>query len=170
MSPPQSADLETRVARLEAIEAIKALKARYWYCCDSKDVEGVRDCFLEGPVEIHYDGPVGLVTHRDGLYEVFKDVACQTHIVEMHHGGPPNIKVHGPHDASGRWGLVYHLINTEARTISIVGGYYDDEYKRVDGEWLISRARFKVSSAVTYGWKDAAIRLLHSGASLPDMK
>jgi hypothetical protein len=45
-------DLDSRIARLEAIEAIKALKARYWYCCDSKDVEGVRDCFLDGPVEI----------------------------------------------------------------------------------------------------------------------
>jgi hypothetical protein len=96
-----------------------------------------------------------------------KDVACQTQIVEMHHGGPPNIEVRGPDDASARWGLVYHLMNTEARTVSVVGGYYDDEYKRVDGQWWISKARFKVCSAVTYGWKDAAIRLLHAGAALP---
>ena len=36
--------LEARMSRLEAIEAIKNLKARYWYCCDHKDVEGVRSC------------------------------------------------------------------------------------------------------------------------------
>ena len=108
MSQTPSGALEARIARLEAIEAIKSLKARYWYCCDSKDVEGVRDCFLEGPIEIHYDGPVELVNHRDRLHEVFKNVACQTHIVEMHHGGPPRIEIHGPNDASGRWGLVYH--------------------------------------------------------------
>jgi hypothetical protein len=167
MSPTPSSDLEARIARLEAIEAIKNLKARYWYCCDQKDVEGVRDCFAEGPVEIHYDGPVGLVRHRDGLYEVFKDLACQSHIVEMHHGGPPRIEVHSSDEASARWGLVYHLLNTEARTISVVGGYYDDEYMRVAGEWLISKARFEVCSAVTYGWKDAALRLLYSGATLP---
>jgi len=170
MSPTQSHGLEARIARLEAIEAIKNLKARYWHCCDHKDVEGVRDCFLEGPVEIHYDGPVGLVRHRDDLYQVFKDVACQTHIIEMHHGGPPRIEVHSLGEASARWGLVYHLMNTEARTISVVGGYYDDEYRRVDGEWLISKARFKVCSAVTYGWKDAAVRLLHAGMSLPAAK
>ena len=82
----------------------------------------MRDCFLDGPVEIHYDGPVGVVSHRDGLYQVFKDVACQTHIVEMHHGGPPNIEVHGPDSASARWGLVYHLMNTEVQTLSVVGG------------------------------------------------
>jgi hypothetical protein len=161
-------NLEDRIVRLEAIEAIKALKARYWYCCDRKDVEGVRDCFLEGPVEIHYDGPVGLVRHRDGLYEIFKEVACQAHIVEMHHGGPPHLEVHGPDDAGGRWGLVYHLMNMEAQTVSVVGGYYDDEYKRVDGKWWISKTRFRVCSAVTYGWKDKGFRLLHAGASLPE--
>lgn len=165
-----SDDLEIRIARLEAIEAIKALKARYWHCCDTKDVEGVRDCFLDGPVEIHYDGPVGLVNHRDELYQVFKDVACQTQIVEMHHGGPPNIEVQGPDRASGRWGLVYHLMNTDLRTVSVVGGYYDDEYTRVDGKWWISKARFEVCSAVTYGWKDAGLRMLHAAAFLPEAK
>ncbi len=167
MSQTLSVDLEARIARLEAIEAIKALKARYWHCCDRKDVEGVRDCFLEGVVEIHYEGPVGLVSHRDELYQVFKDVACQTHIVEMHHGGPPRIEIHRPNEASGRWGLVYHLMDTKLQTISVVGGYYDDQYERVDGKWLISKTRFEVCSAVTYGWKDTAVRLLHSGASLP---
>ncbi len=162
-----SDELELRVARLEAIEDIKALKARYWYACDSKDVDGVRDCFLEGPVEIHYDGPVGMVNHRDGLYQVFKDIGCQTHIVEMHHGGPPNIEMLGPDDARARWGLVYHLMNTETQTASVVGGYYDDEYKRVVGKWWISKARFEVCSAVTHGWKDAKVRLLHAGSSLP---
>jgi hypothetical protein len=58
-------------------------------------------------------------------------------------------------------------MNTEAQTVSIVGGYYEDEYTRVDGQWWISKARFKVCSAVTYGWKDAALRLLYAGASLP---
>ncbi|MEM8607667.1 MAG: nuclear transport factor 2 family protein [Myxococcota bacterium] len=167
MSPSSPSDLEARIERLESIEAIKALKARYWHCCDQKDVEGVRDCFADGPVEIHYDGPVGLVHHRDGLYEVFKNVACQSHIVEMHHGGPPSIDVHDRDRASARWGLVYHLMNTEAETTSVVGGYYHDEYKRIDGRWRITKARFEVCSAVTYGWKGGGVRLLHASASLP---
>lgn len=168
MNSPQLGVLEARVSRLEAIEAIKNLKARYWHCCDHKDVEGVRDCFVEGPIEIHYDGPVGLVHHRDGLSQVFKDVAFNLHIVEMHHGGPPQIEVRLPDEAIARWQLVYHLMNTEARTISVVGGYYDDEYRRVQDEWLISKARFTVCSAVTYGWKDAVVRVLHAGAKLPE--
>ena len=117
-------------------------------------------------MEIHYDGPVGLVNHRDGLYEVFKNVACQTHITEMHHGGPPSIEVTGADEATGRWGLVYHLTNAESQTISVVGGYYHDEYSRIDGQWRISKTRFKVCNAATYGWKDG-LRVLHTGATLP---
>ena len=162
-------DLQAPIARLEALEAIKALNARYWYACDQKDVEAVRDCFLDGPVEIHYDGPVGLVHHRDGLYEVFKDIACQSQIVEMHHGGPPNIEVTSSDAASARWGLVYHLMNTELQTVSVVGGYYDDEYRYLEGRWWISKARFEVCSAVTYGFKDAALRMLHASATLPNV-
>lgn len=167
MSPANPSTLEARVERLEAIEAIKALKARYWYCCDQKDVEGVRDCFAEGEVEIHYDGPVGLVHHRDRLYDVFKGIACQDHIVEMHHGGSAEIEVHASDSASARWGLVYHLMDTKTQTTSVVGGYYHDEYQRVEGRWRITKARFEVCSAVTSGWKDGPLRLLHAGASLP---
>ncbi|MGD8318067.1 MAG: nuclear transport factor 2 family protein [Myxococcales bacterium] len=164
--PPD--DIEARICRLEAIEAIKSLKARYWDRCDHKDVEGVRSCFVDGPVEIHYDGPVGLVHHRDALYQVFEDVACNAQIVEMHHGGPPRIEVCLPDSANARWQLVYHLMNTDARTMSVVGGYYDDEYRCIEGEWLISKTRFTVCSAVTYGWKDAVARVLHAGSQLPE--
>ena len=100
--------------------------------------------------------------------EVFEDVACQSHIVEMHHGGPPEIEVTGEDSARARWALVYHLMNTETQTVSVCGGYYDDEYRRVDGRWWITKARFRVCSAVTYGYKKAALRMLHAAQSLPE--
>ena len=70
--------------------------------------------------------------------------------------------------ARGRWGLVYHLMNRETKTVSVCGGYYDDEYRRVDGQWWITKARFEVCSAVTYGYKDASLRMLHGSAHLPE--
>ncbi|MEZ4287149.1 MAG: nuclear transport factor 2 family protein [Polyangiales bacterium] len=161
-------DVEARLARLEAIEDIKKLKARYWYYCDHKDVENVRACFAPGEVEIHYDGPVGLVHHRDGLYEVFKNVALAHEIVELHHGGPPVIEMRSLDTATGMWSLSYRLMNTEHRTMSIVGGYYRDEYSRIDGEWKISKTRFRVVSAVTFGWKSNEMKMLYFGATLPD--
>ena len=106
MSDTSTEALARRIARLEAIEDIKKLKARYWYSCDQKDVEAVRDCFAEGEVLIDYDGPVGKVNHRDQLYEVFANVGCQPNIVEIHHGGPPQIELSEDGEtATAIWGL-----------------------------------------------------------------
>ncbi|MBK6809237.1 MAG: nuclear transport factor 2 family protein [Sandaracinaceae bacterium] len=112
-----------RIERLEDIEAIKKLKAHYWYSCDQKNVEAVRDCFAEGEVLIDYDGPVGLVRHRDALYAVFEKVGCQPNIVEIHHGGPPQIELRDNGRATGIWGLTYHLLDTTAQVLNIIGGY-----------------------------------------------
>ncbi len=164
------ASLEDRIARLEAIEAIKQLKAQYWHACDQKDVEQVRECFVDGPAEIHYDGPVGRVEHRDGLYEVFKDVACRTNIVEIHHGAAPQIDVIDAQHAKGVWALVYHLMDTDENTRSVVGGYYHDEYRFADGAWKISRSRFKVVSVVSQKWRDDRLKVVLAGHQLPEQE
>lgn len=163
----QPDDLERRIARLEAIEAIKQLKARYWNACDRKDVEAVRACFADGAITIDYDGPAGVLAHRDGLRDVFRDVATKPEIVEIHHGGAPIVEMIDEDHARGTWSLVYHLMDTGKGTVNHVGGYYEDEYVRRDGEWSIAKARFRVCSAYVTRWKDGAIRLLHAGNRLP---
>ena len=50
--------LAKRLDRLEAIEAIQTLKARYLSACDSKSVDIIRDCFIDGEILIDY-GAVG---------------------------------------------------------------------------------------------------------------
>lgn len=165
MTKPLS--LEARLGRLEAIEEIKQLKARYWYACDHKDVEGVRLCFQDGPVEIDYAGSTGKVHHRDALYAVFEKVALLPEIVELHHGGPPRITLIDDDHARGVWSLFYHLMDTKRGTVNHVGGYYHDEYTRVDGEFLISKTRFEVVSCASYRSKDGAMRVLFAGGDLP---
>jgi hypothetical protein len=162
--------IEDRVRNLEAIEAIKALKARYWYSCDHKDVEQVRQCFADGPVEIDYAGSTGKVSHRDELYAVFEKVACRPQIVELHHGGPPRIELIDETTARGVWSLYYHLMDTERQTVHHVGGYYHDEYARIDGEWKIRKTRFEVVSAVGYRWKEAGLKVLFASSGLPEPK
>ena len=156
-----------RIERLEDIEAIKKLKAHYWYSCDQKNVEAVRDCFVEGEVLIDYDGPVGLVRHRVALYAVFEKVGCQPNIVEIHHGGPPQIELRDNGRATGIWGLTYHLLDTNAQVSNVIGGYYTDEYVKTDAGWRIQRAVFRVVSSSTLGYKDRVVKALHMGAGLP---
>ena len=77
-------ELNRRIARLEAIEAIKQLKARYFFACDNKQPELVRTCFTDGEMVIDY-GRVGSFSNADDMVAVFARLACEEHIVEMHH-------------------------------------------------------------------------------------
>ena len=160
-------DLLRRIERLEDIEAIKKLKAHYWYSCDQKNVEAVRDCFVEGEVLIDYDGPVGLVRHRDDLYAVFEKVGCQPNIVEIHHGGPPQIEVQDGGRATGIWGLTYHRLDTDTQVLNVIGGYYTDAYVKTEAGWRIQQAVFRVVSTTMFGYKDRALKALHMGSGLP---
>ncbi len=162
-----SLSFERRIARLEALEAIRNLKARYWYACDRKDVEAVRECFADGEVVIDYDGPAGVLTHRDQLRALFEATSCRPEMVEIHHGAAPILELVDDDHATGVWGLVYQLTNTDTKIVSHAGGYYEDAYERIDGRWFIRRARFRVCSSYLTGYKDGAVRALYAGASLP---
>jgi hypothetical protein len=52
-------DLEVRIQKLEDIEAIKQLKARYWFACDQRDAQGIKDCFVDDKLLIDFDHQCG---------------------------------------------------------------------------------------------------------------
>jgi hypothetical protein len=139
--------LEQRIATLEAIEHIRQLKARYLACCDAKDSAGMRACFMDGPVKIDY-GVVGTFDRADALVEIFKQIGCHPHMVEMHHGVNPQIELLDGEHAKGHWGLHYQLINTQDKTLTQLGAYYDDEYRKTTTGWKLSATRCVVTSTL----------------------
>jgi hypothetical protein len=157
--------LEARLGRLEDADAIRSLKARYFASCDMKDTEGMRDCFVSGAVRIDY-GRIGVFDHRDQLVEIFSQLGCHPHIVEMHHGVNPDITVLDEQNARGKWGLHYQMINTQDKTITQLGAYYDDEYRKVDGIWKISATRCVVTSTLVVNY-DGAPGVLFAGNQPP---
>ena len=158
--------LESRIARLEAIEAIRQLKARYLSACDQKDLEGIRDCFLDGDVVIDFDR-VGRFQSAEELLAVFRQYGDLPHIVEMHHGQNPQITVLGADHASATWGLYYHLIDTESNSVTQLGGFYEDEYRMQTGDWKISTTRFRVSSTLILDLADGVARSRFAGRAAP---
>ncbi|MEK9807487.1 MAG: nuclear transport factor 2 family protein, partial [Halieaceae bacterium] len=54
-------NLADRIQRLENIEAIKQLKARWWFACDVRDIEGMRSCYDEANFLIDF-GFIGQFT------------------------------------------------------------------------------------------------------------
>lgn len=158
--------LETRVRRLEDADAIRRLKARYFTCCDRKDPQGMRDCFVPGRLHIDY-GRIGTFDTRDALVDVFERLGCHPNIVEMHHGVNPDITVLDDTHARGTWGLHYQMIDTNARTLTQLGAYYDDEYRKVDGEWKIAGTRCVVTSTLSARYEGDAPGVLFAGAQPP---
>lgn len=160
------ATIEERLDRLEAIQEIKDLKARYFLACDQKRHEDVRDCFAEGEVVIEY-GRIGSFSHRDDMVEVFQRLACQEHMVEMHHAQNSQITIHSADTASAVWGLYYYLIDTKHKTCTQLGGSYDDEYIRVEGRWQISKTVYHLTSTQVMDISDGLVKVLFAGIEAP---
>jgi hypothetical protein len=159
-------ELEKRLRALEDIEAIRRLKACYLSCCDRKDPAGMRACFADGPVDIDY-GVVGRFDHADALVELFSAVGCHEHMVEMHHGMNAQIDVLDESRAFASWSLHYVLINTQAHSLTQLGGYYEDRYVRQAGIWKIAATRFVVTSTLVLDLSEGNAKTLFAGRAPP---
>lgn len=135
-------NLEVRVARLEALEAIQRLKHRYLNACDLKQVEVIRDCFAEGEIHIDY-GPIGTFRDRDSFVALYQELACQSRVIDLHHGANPEIDLLGEHEAVGRWALCYFNLDGESGATRQLGGFYHDRYRLIDEQWRIVESVFR---------------------------
>lgn len=158
--------IEERIARLEAIEAIKQLKYRYFHACDTKNVEAIRDCFASGPIDLQY-GRIGSFDDREKMLEVFSELACQEHIVEMHHGQNPQIQVLDAQSATGLWGLYYFLVDTRRKVTTQLAGFYEDTYRLHEGAWQITGSHYSVTSTQIFELSEGLARVVFAGASAP---
>ena len=159
-------DLAGRIRALEDIAAIKRLKYDYFYFCDTKQPDKVRGCFVDGPVHIDY-GRIGVFEHRDALVAVVAELACHEHMLEMHHAQNPRIDLVDAVSARGVWGLYYHLIDTSTRCVTQLGAYYEDEYRKNGGRWLISSTVCTVNSTHVSDLSEHVARVVFAGRSVP---
>jgi len=163
-----SGTTEQRLQALEDAEAVRSLKARYLFCCDRKDPKGIRACFADGKVHIDY-GAIGTFDSADALVDVYTQIACHEHMVELHHSSNPQIEVLDATHARGTWSLQYGLINTQAQSITQLAGYYEDEYLKQGGVWKISSTRFVATSTLALDYSEAVAKTLFAGRTPPAM-
>ncbi|NND82555.1 MAG: nuclear transport factor 2 family protein [Gammaproteobacteria bacterium] len=157
-------DLAQRIQRLEDIEAIKKLKARYWFACDRRDADAVKQCFVSDDLLIDF-GFIGQFTDIDEFLELFMQMTNKPSHIDLHHGLAPEISIDGDDDASGRWRMQFQLIETETEVAQFMGGYYEDDYRRENGEWKIATTRYHLTFNLMLQ-KDAvgALKLIEMGA------
>jgi ketosteroid isomerase-like protein len=155
------ADLETRIARLEAESAIRKLKARYLNACDAKDVAAIRGCFTEDAVLVF--PPVGEFG-VDGLIDVFTQLAVTTPITDVHQGHNAEIDIaEDGQTASARWNLGFATYDPRNKAFRLLSNFYTDRYRLTEGGWRITYSQSHPRSivdgtlgdhGVTAGWID----------------
>jgi ketosteroid isomerase-like protein len=132
------ADLETRIARLEAESDIRRLKARYLNACDAKDIDAIRACFT-ADAELDYQ-PVGKFG-PDGLIEAFTAIALNSPIVDVHQIHNGEIEIADADNATARWSLGFSSYDPREKTFRLIGSFYYDEYVRTAEGWRIAKSR-----------------------------
>lgn len=145
-----------QLERLVAIEAIKNVKARYWYCMDMKDWAGLRDVFTDEVVfDMRAERAFARGTSQDGFPPALEAAEAGDPMVivgaeavasfirtaveswtTVHHGHAPIIDVTESDRGTAIWPL-FDYIDDGQRAMKGYG-HYHDEYRKVDGRWLIS--------------------------------
>src|SRR3954469_10615197 len=125
---------------LEDIEAIKQLKARYFRYMDTKQWDKMRtvfadDCRYEGTSREYADPDDFIAGLRGRLDEA----------TTIHQGHMPEIVLTSETTARGIWAMFdwveFDDVRDHGRGVGrgFTGyGHYEEEYRRVDGEWKIA--------------------------------
>jgi hypothetical protein len=131
------------VCRLFDIEALKQLKAKYFLYLDTKQWDAWRELFTDD-VKVE-----GTKQTPDATRDTF--VAGVRNSLEgvqtCHQGHTPIIELTGESTARGVWAMFDDLRFPDGHPWSegyprrIGYGHYEEEYRKVDGEWKISFMR-----------------------------
>jgi hypothetical protein len=144
--------------RLVAIEAIKNVKARYWYTVDTKDWTALRAVFTDDAIfDLRAERAFSQGEPTDDLPPVEESIAAGDQAVligaaaiaaaiqnfaeewtTVHHGHAPIVEVTEADFGTAIWPLFDYI---DDGTNSLKGyGHYHEEYRKVNDDWLISRA------------------------------
>jgi len=127
--------LEERVARLESIEEIRYVQAKYQRCLDTRDFDGLADCFTEDVVSSYGNGSMSY-NGKEAVVKFLCNVMTldmpSTHLI---HGG--EIDITDQFNAHAKWYLEDYLIHQKYKMKLHGAAIYSIDYKRIDGCWLI---------------------------------
>ena len=157
-------ELEARVEKLEAIHAIQNLQAKYGYYLQrgsSANWDEMVDLFTDDCICEIMDS--GVHVGKAGVINLYKEAKTRLHapglmgiIMQIQ----PYIEVYGD-TAKGIWqgfGFIAHAQaksgasgSAEEKMASWHHGRYENEYRKVNGEWKISKSHFRLVFQTPYG-------------------
>lgn len=130
-------EIEKRLRTMEDQEAIRQLHYTYISCLDNLEFARALDCFVDdAEVEVRKSGVLKGKENFSKIYLVTLAVRKERH--DAHLAIEPVIRVNGD-TATGDW-IIYLLFSVPK--IDWVQGRNECEYRRVNGEWKISKLKF----------------------------
>lgn len=127
--------LEERITRLEDIEAIRQLQARYQRLLDTRDFDGMAECFTPDVVSSYGNGSMSY-NGRDAVLGFLREAMTlkmpSSHLI---HGGEIDVK--DPEHAGAKWYLEDYLLHQKYKMKLHGAAIYDVDYVKQDGVWRI---------------------------------
>ena len=122
------------------IEKIRKLKMLYAHLMDSHQIDALADLFTEdavcefGPEYGNWEGRETIRANYHGVFDEGDQFSA------MHHQTNHFVDLTGPETAAGRSYLLDVMTTAKPEEQPIVWfGLYDEEYRKIKGQWLISK-------------------------------
>jgi len=127
---------------LQELEAIKRLKYRYCRTLDLKRWEELAACLTEDCRSAYGDGQFSF-EGRDAILAFLKDALGPTTRITSHRVHEPEIDFTSATTAAGTWALEDVVIDLAGKITIRGAAFYQDEYRKVGGEWKIAKTGYQ---------------------------
>ncbi len=124
---------------LQELEAIKQLKYCYMRAVDTKDYDLLSTTLTEDATASYDSGKYAYNNRADILAFLEEGMANIITLHQVHH---PEISIDGD-NAKGVWYLQDIVIAPDNSFRLEGAAFYHDEYRKVDGEWKISKTGYQ---------------------------
>lgn len=128
------------VSELLELRAIEELKYRYLRCLDLKLWDDLAEVLTEDATATYAGGNLA-VEGRDAIVAFLRDALAD--YLTSHKCHHPEIELESPDRARGTWALEDVVIIPEAGYTVSGTAFYEDRYRKVDGEWRIEHTGYR---------------------------
>lgn len=124
------------------LHAIQRLKHAYLRCLDQKDWDTLATLFTDD-AHATYGGGAKELDGREAIMAFLTESMGSQGMLTSHRGSQPEIDLVGPDEATGTWALEDVVIHQDFGVTIHGASFYEDVYRRVDGEWRIARTGYR---------------------------
>ena len=128
--------------RQDEIEAIKQLKYRYFRFLDQKKLDQLEQLLTPDFTASYHNGRYG-APDRATVMGFLRKTIGQPHLLTLHQGHHPEITLVSDTEATGIWYLQDIVIDTREKSRLEGNGFYEDRYRKVNGEWRIAYTSYR---------------------------